>query len=622
MLAIILAINLFSVSSDTMEVKGMKDIYYRVFASNNNIYFQYKTDKAWTTPEQVGNGRYPCIALSSDGNTPWIFYADLDLAGAFRCAVRRPNGTWKIRTIFEGKESRENYNVGPSLAMATLKNEQGDLAYAVFSDNYDRIFFVAFDTIRNYGEPPYQVIDEHYPCLAPSISITPADLLHIVWQRDIEDGKIFYKTTLEKIVPEDIRHDILPEWSEPYRISTSDWPRTEPASNPSTEAYGEYVYAAWRGPNEEGNSEFGDIWRRARWLPYEDPTRWEDPRNMSETPKQESNYPVMSTDFVTVWQEQDENNWNIWARFEPEQSARPIFETPTPSKYPHINGYWDPNPMVPPTFCCNTIWTEETAPEIYEVRFGCYRYEYNPHPEEKAGLYYAVEIGDSIPSPYCNQRDGYFSYGQYAIDYGNQKLKYKLPYLHPSYYYDLRAIIYQQGQDNWSQEFDIDSAFSTTVTFEPNRPETIWIRLPQQSYKNDAKVKHEIKKILGNRAVIADLRLYQVEEFDSTGGGSGPQSAGSSLIQRPILYQSYPNPFKSRTAIRYSLPTKSKVSLLIYNISGQLVKTLINQHQTSGIYSVNWDGRDDKGRTLAQGIYFYRLKTNGFSNTKRLVLIR
>jgi hypothetical protein len=613
MLSVILAISLFT-SSDTMEVKGMNDIYYRVFASNNNIYFQYKTDKSWTTPEQVGNGRYPTIALGPLGGTPWVLWYN---RGSYEYAIRRPNGTWKTKPIFYSEERLEEWSVEPSLAMATLKNEQGDLAYAVFSDNYDRIFFVAFDTIRNYGDPPYQVIDEHYPCLAPSISITPEDRLHIVWQRDIDDGKIFYKEAI-KVHPDDIRHDKLPNWSDAFCVSYFHIFPTEPASNPSVEAYGEYVYAAWRGPNYDGKFP-GDVWRRARCVSNDDPTNWDDPRNMSETYDDESNYPVMFTDFATVWQEQvSDTNWDIYGNIG--NYTGQLFETPKSSKYPHIDGYWDPGAPIA-TFYCHTIWTEEIAHPVYEVRFG--RYEWTSGKSAFDHPYYVVEIGDSSPSPYCTQRDGYFGYGQYAIDYGCQKLKYKLSYLHPIYYYDLRAIVYQQEQNNWSQNFDIDSTFSTTITFEPNRPETVWIRLPQESYKNDTKVKHEIKKIFGNRVVLADLRLFQVEELISTNSdGGGPQSADNILIERPILYRSYPNPFKSQTAIRYSLFAENKVSLSIYDISGRLVKTLVNQNQTSDIYSISWNGRDNKGRTVAQGVYFFRLKTDDFSETNRMLLIR
>jgi len=600
------------------------DISALAFQGENALFWQSTERTEVCSPVGLCDGKQPSIAVTA-GSSSWVNYiADIENEQHLKYRIKRSEDPydWKELEVWRA----ENI-YAPALALAigieATPENMGYVVYTVKENDNTYIYFSAFDSLRE--EPYYTTVldrgEGDISVLAPSISLTPGDLIHIVWQKTEQNGeisRIYYITTRDEITPDAIRNGAQPTWSDIVQISREG--HTEPASNPSVEAFGKYVYAAWRGPNEEGNPAFGDIWRRARSLgdPY---NVWQDPRNMSETREQESNYPVMSTDFVTVWQEQiDNDNWEIYAKFEPEQSAQPIFETPTPSKYPHINGYWDPNPALPPTFCVNTIWTEEFAPELFEVKFDCYRYEYNPNPEEKANLYYTVEIGDTVPSPLCSQRDGYLRYGQYKIDYGNQKLKYKLLYLHPSYYYDLRAIVYQQGQDNWTQKFDIDSTFSTSVTFEPNRPETVWIRLPQQAYMNDNKVKYDVKKIFGNRAVIADLRLYQKEEFISSGGGQ--QSANNTLIKRPILYQSFPNPFKSHTAIRYSLPAEKKVMLSIYDVSGRLVKTVINHNQTSGIYSVSWDGKDDKGRTVAQGIYFYRLQTDNFSDTKRLVFIK
>ncbi|MEO0077226.1 MAG: T9SS type A sorting domain-containing protein [candidate division WOR-3 bacterium] len=517
MLALILAISLF-VSSDTMEVKGTRNIIYRVFVSNQNLYFQYKAGKNWSKPTILDSGN----------------------------------------------------------------------------------------------------------CYSPSIAVTPGDYIHIVWQRDVDDGKIFYKTTLEKVHPDDIRQGRLPEWSEPYRVSYYSIFPTEPASNPFVEAYGEYVYAAWRGPNENG--EFpGDIWRRARkvWAP---PEEWLPPENKSKTRDNESNYPVMSTNFVTVWQEQvDENNWDIWGKFETDSNSQPLFQTEKSSKYPHINSYWDPNPNILPTFYCNTIWTEKrTGGPPYELRFGQYKYVVEGIGDEKikSPPYYIITIGEADASPYCINRDGYLTYGSYSVDYGDENLKYKLPYLNPQYDYLMRAIVYRTGVGNWLEDVYVDSTLTASILSEPYQPETVWINVPKEFYEYDAEIEKEIEKIIGRRALIADLRLYQVEVFDSTGTGNGPQSAGITSYQRPILYQSYPNPFKSQTKIRYTLPAESKVTLSIYDVSGRLVKTLINKHQTTGTYSINWDGKDNDDRTLAQGVYFYRLTTANFSTTKRLVFIK
>jgi hypothetical protein len=88
------------------------------------------------------------------------------------------------------------------------------------------------------------------------------------------------------------------------------------------------------------------------------------------------------------------------------------------------------------------------------------------------------------------------------------------------------------------------------------------------------------------------------------------------------LSQSYPNPFNSRTVIRYSLFKPADVSLTIYNVLGQKVRTLVDQVHQSGRMSVIWDGKDDGGNDLASGIYFCRLQAGELSQTKRMVLLK
>ena len=88
------------------------------------------------------------------------------------------------------------------------------------------------------------------------------------------------------------------------------------------------------------------------------------------------------------------------------------------------------------------------------------------------------------------------------------------------------------------------------------------------------------------------------------------------------LSQSYPNPFNSQTIIRYSLFKPSDVSLTIYNVLGQRVRTLVNQAHQSGQVTVTWDGKDDKGNDLGSGIYFYRLQAGEQSQTRRMVLLK
>jgi flagellar hook assembly protein FlgD len=88
------------------------------------------------------------------------------------------------------------------------------------------------------------------------------------------------------------------------------------------------------------------------------------------------------------------------------------------------------------------------------------------------------------------------------------------------------------------------------------------------------------------------------------------------------LSQNYPNPFNPETVIRYALPEDSQVELIIYNILGQQVKVLIDAHQNAGYKAVHWDGRDDDGNEIASGLYFYKIKTPKYSESKKMILLR
>jgi hypothetical protein len=87
------------------------------------------------------------------------------------------------------------------------------------------------------------------------------------------------------------------------------------------------------------------------------------------------------------------------------------------------------------------------------------------------------------------------------------------------------------------------------------------------------------------------------------------------------LSQNYPNPFNPETIIQYQLPKASQTKLIIYNILGQKVITLVDKHQQAGFYSIKWNGKDESGKKVASGIYLYRIQTKNFTKVKKLILI-
>jgi len=88
------------------------------------------------------------------------------------------------------------------------------------------------------------------------------------------------------------------------------------------------------------------------------------------------------------------------------------------------------------------------------------------------------------------------------------------------------------------------------------------------------------------------------------------------------LGQNRPNPFNPQTTIRFSVPEKEAVSLRVFDVTGRLVRTLVAGNLRAGTYSVAWDGRNERGREVASGVYFYRLEAGARVKAKKMVLLR
>jgi len=88
------------------------------------------------------------------------------------------------------------------------------------------------------------------------------------------------------------------------------------------------------------------------------------------------------------------------------------------------------------------------------------------------------------------------------------------------------------------------------------------------------------------------------------------------------LFQNYPNPFNPETSIRYEVPTTSKITLEIFNILGQKLKTLLDEKKTPGQYSVIWDGTNELGHKVSSGLYIYRLEGDGFVKNRKMILLK
>lgn len=107
---------------------------------------------------------------------------------------------------------------------------------------------------------------------------------------------------------------------------------------------------------------------------------------------------------------------------------------------------------------------------------------------------------------------------------------------------------------------------------------------------------------------------FQTEDFVDTDSNELPAAA--------TLGQNYPNPFNPETNISFSLASSENANLSIYNLKGELVKNLVNNKLDAGDHTYSWQGRNDQNNEVPSGVYFYQLKTDTNTITKKMIMMK
>ncbi|MBN1348586.1 S8 family serine peptidase [candidate division KSB1 bacterium] len=125
--------------------------------------------------------------------------------------------------------------------------------------------------------------------------------------------------------------------------------------------------------------------------------------------------------------------------------------------------------------------------------------------------------------------------------------------------------------------------------------------------------------IIQSNDPVQPLRLLPIVLVNKTGV---PLVDSDNLPDEYCLFANYPNPFNNSTIIRFGLPAFGHVSLDMYNIMGQKIRTLVNENKAAGIHSIEWDGRDDAERPVGSGVYIFKLYTGAFFGARKLLLMK
>ncbi|MCP4290658.1 MAG: M28 family peptidase [bacterium] len=181
------------------------------------------------------------------------------------------------------------------------------------------------------------------------------------------------------------------------------------------------------------------------------------------------------------------------------------------------------------------------------------------------------------------------------------------------------------GQDHWVVEVTSDGGFSWEIIEDTSASEAAWVAV-ELNLEDLLPLTEQVQfRFMASDEDDGSIVEAGVDDFSLLTFENSLSAADEiqSAIGTVVLHQNTPNPFNPATTINFSVPEEGQsVSLKIYDLTGRLVRVLIDQNMVSGAQSIVWRGRDDGGRDVSTGIYFYQLQTQDSILTRKLVLIR
>ncbi|MEO0189454.1 MAG: T9SS type A sorting domain-containing protein [candidate division WOR-3 bacterium] len=540
---------------------------------------------AWSKDTIIGQGKFPAIALSSDG-FPSICWTDDEGGLWYKRKVSAnqwsdiyhlydPWGYWQARLNSPPSIAITPHTTGDSVhILCTMHspangpiNWVGEYAFRI-----DQPLSGSFSEIEGGAGATAGPIRYN-----PSIARSSIDnSLHAVWQRA---DTICYAT-----------REIGQNWQ--------NWgPRFEQdglrSAHPFVECYGDMVYVVWEHKVTPWLME--DVYKGWTRSDIQPPNFYWD--NLSRTPNTPSRYPVNASGLFTVFQDSPYppiNGPEVYYKVHPEDEPFNISQTIPGSYYPQSVARF-----VGTRTYLYTAWQDgDNVP--YEIKFK--KLQYIPM-ELPAPVYLTSINGNEIPSPYLVARDSFISNWQIPVDIGYQTITYRFP-LEPGYRYKIKAVAYHETSGQWREWVKIDGKLKHLIKYNAYEPESLQFWIPPAFYK-DGKIDVVFERISGDFATAGSIYIYQYEyEEEATELASGPMAQESHTLNN-IGLAIFPNPFRDKLNIRYTISDAGQgfsLAIKIYDVSGGLIKQFNNPSE-----KIIWDGRDEYGRKVTPGVYFLKV---------------
>jgi hypothetical protein len=580
----------------------------------SGIFYCYSQDsgKTFIPPELVdSSGLYPAMSLDPNGDPCASWVSGSGIYFTYWTSSWAPPDTIVLPVE----------NVSPP-SIACDDKDTVHLVYVQYhqlpSDTGDLVYLKFKRT--GFAGAVKETLYHHIFCRTPSLALDEIRNIHILWQGA---NCVCY-----------LQQDST-GWSGVDTIYTT---TTNERLYPVIDVYGNKVVGVWQDKDMTGNFE---IFSRRKI-----DTGWEEIKKVAQTPG-DSKFPVLGNANYCLWQDNTEGNWEVYKSeyvdtagiwLEPEN----ISNTLTQSTFPHcayalVNGTMAR---------LHILWTEgDTIP--YPIKFK--RIDVLP----VAKVF--VDVGKSIQSSYCLQRDGYWIFGDkpyQTTDWGYENLRYRISGLDPQKVYRLDLAYYfrneviggnsgqleirgnqglsgneygtkvltlesEKGIGRIIQALVIDGIGLDTLFITPNHLKRISVWLPESAYA-DGEIIIEVKNIKGKRVVCSEIGLY---EFPEENGNmtSGPQGeeAGRYTLKGLRLLPMYPNPAKGLLKIRFNSPDERKVSVKVYDVLGRLAKRVFDGPARIGMNEFLINPKD-----FSAGVYFVRLEAEGYAMVEKVIFLR
>ena len=144
---------------------------------------------------------------------------------------------------------------------------------------------------------------------------------------------------------------------------------------------------------------------------------------------------------------------------------------------------------------------------------------------------------------------------------------------------------------------------------------------PIPGFSGEAEYTDEVPDVLRGAELRYAYGMIR-DGIEITRSSEVPVTFGSATPGAFVLHPNCPNPFNPDTQIRFELPRAGHVRLLVFDLAGRKIRTLVDGHLAAAVHTQRWDGRDDRGLPAASGVYFVKLEVNGEVATEKLALLR